>query len=215
MTDLFTPLQAGDLALPNRILMAPLTRCRAEDGHVPGELMATHYAQRASAGLLIAEATMAMPGQGAFGNEPGIHSDAQVAGWKQVTDAVHAAGGRIVLQIWHGGRACHPYYNDGAQPVGPSPIAITNNEVRTADGKQPYVTPRELRDDEIPAIVAGFGKAAAIARATAAHLDIYARFQKLSGRRKEARAAPVAGRCPSSAKNLQKASNPSGREIRK
>jgi len=93
MTDLFTPLQAGDLVLPNRILMAPLTRCRAEDGHVPGELMATHYAQRASAGLLIAEATMAMEGNSAFWHEPGIHSEAQVAGWKKVTDAVHAAGG--------------------------------------------------------------------------------------------------------------------------
>jgi len=165
MSALFQPLQAGALLLPNRILMAPLTRCRASADNVPTELMATHYAQRASAGLLIAEATMAMPGQGGFGNEPGIHSDAQVAGWKQVTDAVHAAGGRIVLQIWHGGRACHPYYNDGAQPVGPSPIAITNNELRTPDGKQPYVTPRELRDDEIPAIVAGFGKAAANAKA--------------------------------------------------
>ena len=165
MSALFQPLQAGALLLPNRILMAPLTRCRASADNVPTELMATHYAQRASAGLLIAEATMAMPGNGAFGNEPGIHSDAQVAGWKQVTDAVHAAGGRIVLQVWHGGRACHPYYNDGAQPVGPSPIAITNNELRTPDGKQPYVTPRELRDDEIPAIVAGFGRAAANAKA--------------------------------------------------
>ena len=165
MTDLFTPLQAGDLALPNRILMAPLTRCRAEDGHVPGELMATHYAQRASAGLLIAEATMAMAGNSAFWHEPGIHSEAQVAGWKKVTDAVHAAGGRIVLQIWHGGRACHPLLNDGRQPVAPSALAITGDEVHTPEGKQPYVVPRELRDDELPAIVAGFARAAENARA--------------------------------------------------
>ena len=165
MTDLFTPLQAGDLALPNRILMAPLTRCRAEDGHVPGELMATHYAQRASAGLLIAEATMAMEGNSAFWHEPGIHSEAQVAGWKKVTDAVHAAGGRIVLQVWHGGRACHPLLNDGRQPVAPSARASTGDEVHTPEGKQPYVVPRELRDDELPAIVAGFARAAENARA--------------------------------------------------
>ena len=165
MDSLFAPLQAGDLHLPNRILMAPLTRCRAEADHVPGALMAEHYAQRASAGLIIAEATMAMAGNSAFWHEPGIYGEPQIAGWKRVTDAVHAAGGRIVLQIWHGGRACHPLFNNGAQPVGPSPVAITNNEVRTADGKQPYVTPRELRDDEIPAIVAGFARAAANARA--------------------------------------------------
>ncbi len=119
-TALFSPLQAGALALPNRILMAPLTRCRAEAGHVPGPLMAEYYAQRASAGLIIAEATMAMEGNCAFWAEPGIYSDAQVAGWKNVTDAVHAKGGRMVLQIWHGGRACHPLMNDGAQPVAPS-----------------------------------------------------------------------------------------------
>ena len=165
MTDLFTPLQAGELALPNRILMAPLTRCRATEDHIPTPLMATHYAQRASAGLLIAEATMAMEGNSAFWHEPGIHSDAQVAGWKKVTDAVHAAGGRIVLQIWHGGRACHPLLNDGRQPVAPSALAITGDEVHTPEGKQPYVVPRELRDDELPAIVAGFARAAENARA--------------------------------------------------
>ncbi|WP_374262728.1 alkene reductase [Zoogloea sp.] len=164
MSALFQPLQAGALLLPNRILMAPLTRCRASTDHVPGALMATHYAQRASAGLLIAEATMAIPGNTAFWCEPGIYADAQIAGWKQVTDAVHAAGGRIFLQIWHGGRACHPLFNDGAQPVGPSPIAITNSELHTPDGKKPYVVPRELRDDELPAIVAGFRQAAANAR---------------------------------------------------
>ncbi|MCE9520617.1 MAG: alkene reductase [Verrucomicrobia bacterium] len=157
---LFTPLKIGALTLPNRILMAPLTRCRAEADHVPGELMATYYSQRASAGLIIAEATMAMEGNSAFWMEPGIYSAAQVAGWKKTTDAVHAAGGRIFLQIWHGGRACHPLLNGGAQPVAPSALAIVGDEVHTPEGKKPYVMPRELRDDEIPGIIAGFKKAA-------------------------------------------------------
>ena len=160
MPDLFSPLRVGPLEVPNRIWMAPLTRCRAEEGHVPGPLMAEHYAQRASAGLLIAEATMAMEGNSAFWHEPGIHSPAQVEGWRLTTEAVHQAGGRIVLQIWHGGRACHPLLNDGRQPVAPSAIAITGDEVRTPAGKQPYVVPRALEDEELPAIVEGFRLAA-------------------------------------------------------
>ena len=160
MTTLFAPLALGALTVPNRIFMAPLTRCRAAAGHVPDALMAEHYAQRASGGLLIAEATMAMAGNSAFWHEPGIHSEAQVAGWKGVTDAVHAAGGRIFLQVWHGGRACHPLLNDGLQPVAPSALPITNDEVHTPQGKQPHVVPRELRDDELPGIVAGFRHAA-------------------------------------------------------
>jgi N-ethylmaleimide reductase len=126
--------------------------------------MAEYYAQRASAGLIVAEATMSMQGNSAFWMEPGIYSEAQVAGWKEVTAAVHAAGGRIVLQLWHGGRACHPLLNGGAQPVAPSPIAIVGDEVHTPEGKKPYVTPRELRDDELPAIIAGFARAAVNAR---------------------------------------------------
>ncbi|MEB3319054.1 MAG: alkene reductase [Cyanobacteriota bacterium] len=160
MPDLFTPLRVGPLEVPNRIWMAPLTRCRAEEGHVPGPLMAEHYAQRASAGLLIAEATMAMEGNSAFWHEPGIHSPAQIDGWRLTTEAVHDAGGRIVLQIWHGGRACHPLLNDGRQPVAPSAIAITGDEVHTPAGKQPYVVPRALEDGELPAIVEGFRLAA-------------------------------------------------------
>jgi N-ethylmaleimide reductase len=161
---LFQKLQLGALEIPNRILMAPLTRCRAEPGHIPGPLMAEYYSQRASAGLIIAEATMAMEGNSAFYAEPGIHNDAQVAGWRGVTDAVHAKGGRIFLQIWHGGRACHPFFNNGAQPVAPSAIAITGDDVHTPEGKKPYAVPRELRDDELPGIVAGFQKAAANAK---------------------------------------------------
>jgi N-ethylmaleimide reductase len=165
MSDLFTPLALGPLTLPNRILMAPLTRCRADADHVPNPLMAEYYSQRASAGLLIAEATMAMEGNSSFWMEPGIYSEAQVAGWKLTTGAVHAAGGRIFLQIWHGGRACHPLLNNGAQPVAPSAIPIVGDEVHTPEGKKPYVTPRELRDDEIPGIIEGFRKAAQNAKA--------------------------------------------------
>ncbi|MBF0219896.1 MAG: alkene reductase [Gammaproteobacteria bacterium] len=162
---LFTPLQAGSLTLSNRILMAPLTRCRAEAGHLPSALMATHYAQRATAGLIIAEATMVMEHCSAFWHEPGIYNQAQVEGWRHVTDAVHAAGGVIVLQLWHGGRACHPLLNDGRVPVSASALAIANEEVYTPAGKQPYTTPRALEDNEIPAIISGFAKAASNAKA--------------------------------------------------
>lgn len=161
MSALFTPVAIGHLALPNRIFMAPLTRCRADADHVPTDIMAEYYAQRASAGLIVAEATMVIEGNSAFGaREPGIYSEAQVVAWRKVTDAVHAKGGRIFLQIWHGGRACHPLLNGGAQPVAPSPLAITGDETHTPEGKKPYVVPRELRDDELPGIVDGFKKAA-------------------------------------------------------
>jgi N-ethylmaleimide reductase len=165
MKNLFSSLQLGAITLPNRILMAPLTRSRAGEEHLPNALMAEHYAQRASAGLIIAEATMVMQGNSAFWKEPGIYSADQVAGWKKTTDAVHAAGGKIFVQLWHGGRACHPLLNGGAQPVAPSAIAITNDEVHTPQGKQPYTVPRELRDDELPAIVEGFRQAAINAKA--------------------------------------------------
>lgn len=160
LSHLFSPLPVGALKLPNRILMAPLTRCRADRDHVPTPLMAEYYSQRASAGLIIAEATAVMPGCSAFGADPGIHNEAQVAGWKQVTDAVHAKGGQIFLQLWHGGRACHPLLNNGAIPVAPSAIPITNDEFHGPEGKVPYVTPRALEDDEISAIIAGFRSAA-------------------------------------------------------
>ena len=165
MNALFKPLQIGALNLPNRIFMAPLTRCRADADHVPTALMAEYYSQRASAGLIIAEATMAMEGHSAFWTEPGIYSAQQIAGWRQVTDAVHVAGGRIFLQIWHGGRACHPLLNAGAQPVAPSALAILNDEVHTPEGNKPYAMPRELLDDELPAIVEGFKQAAINAKA--------------------------------------------------
>lgn len=156
---LFTPTNLGAIELPNRVIMAPLTRARSGEDHIPTDLMVEHYAQRASGGLIIAEATMAMEGCSAFWKEPGIYSDAQIAAWKKVTDAVHAKGGRIVLQIWHGGRACHPALNQGKTPVAPSAIAI-KDEVHTPEGKLPYTVPHALTLDEIPTIVEGFKQAA-------------------------------------------------------
>lgn len=158
---LFTPVSLGLLALPNRIVMSALTRCRADADHVPTGLMLEYYTQRASAGMILTEATMAIEGHSAFGGrEPGIYSAAQVTAWKKITDAVHAKGGKILCQLWHGGRACHSLLNNGAQPVAPSPLRITNDETYTPQGKKPYEIPRELRDDELPGIVAGFQRAA-------------------------------------------------------
>ncbi len=156
---LFHPLKLGALTLPNRIVMAPLTRSRAGLEHIPNDLMATYYAQRASAGLIIAEATMIEARQSAFIAEPGIYSAEQIAGWRKVTSAVHGKGGRIFLQIWHGGRACHPAMNDGYETVAPSAIAI-EGEVHTLSGKQKHVPPRALLDDEIPRYVRLYKQAA-------------------------------------------------------
>lgn len=161
--ELFKPLHAGDLELPNRIFMAPLTRRRAGPEHLPNEMMATHYGQRASAGLIIAEATMIQEGQSAFEFEPGIYNKSQIQGWKKVTEAVHKNGGRIFLQIWHGGRACHPAINNGNENIAPSAIAI-DSSVHTAQGLLPHVTPRALTDSEIPNYVGMFKQAAINAR---------------------------------------------------
>jgi len=160
MDTIFWPLEAGSIVLNNRIVMAPLTRCRAGESHMPNALMAEYYAQRATAGLIVAEATMAIAGNSAFGKEPGIYSPAQIAAWRLTTDAVHARGGKIVLQIWHGGRACHPLLNGGITPVAPSALAIVGEEVHTPEGMQPYTLPRALDTDEVPDIVAGFAQAA-------------------------------------------------------
>ena len=158
-SNLFSPATLGSVELKNRILMAPLTRARSEAEHVPGELIAQHYADRASAGLIIAEATMAMENCCAFINEPGIYSQAQIEGWKKVTDAVHQAGGKIFLQLWHGGRACHPDLNNGIQPIAPSAIAI-EDEVYTREGKKPYTVPRAMTLEDISDVIAGFKQAA-------------------------------------------------------
>lgn len=159
MSRLFEQLQVGDLLLPNRFIMAPLTRCRADPGRVPNDLMASYYAQRASAGLILSEATAVTPMGVGYPDTPGIWSDAQVAGWKKVTGAVHAAGGRIFLQLWHVGRISDPYYLDGALPVAPSAIAAQGH-VSLLRPKKAYVTPRALELDEIPGIVEAFRKGA-------------------------------------------------------
>lgn len=161
MTGLFDSYRLGTLTLPNRIVMAPLTRNRAAAGNVPTALMAEYYAQRASAGLIIAEATQVVPeGQG-YQDTPGIHSSEQVAGWKRVTDAVHARGGRIFLQLWHVGRVSHVTLQPGGQaPVAPS--AIRARTKTFVGGTFTEVSePRALRLDEIPAIIDGYRKGAA------------------------------------------------------
>ena len=160
MDKLFTPLRAGEIALANRIVMAPLTRNRALPGGVPGPLQVEYYRQRAGAGLIVTEASQISPeGQG-YLDTPGIHSDEQVAGWRRVTDAVHAAGGRIVIQLWHVGRISHV----SLLPGGQSPVSST---ARAADGKtftrrgfEPVSAPRALRLDELPRLVADYRHAA-------------------------------------------------------
>jgi len=152
--NLFSPYKLGDLELPNRMVMAPLTRNRAGDGNVPGQLNGTYYTQRVSAGLIIAEATQVSPEGLGYPATPGIHSPAQVAGWKLVTDAVHQHGGRIFLQLWHVGRISHPDLQPGgALPVAPSAIAPTVGQAATYEGMKPFVTPRALETSEIPGIV--------------------------------------------------------------
>jgi N-ethylmaleimide reductase len=156
---LFTPLQTGALSLNNRLLMAPLTRTRADSEHMPNALMAQYYSQRASAGLIITECTMIAEGTSAFAAEPGIYSAEQIKAWKQVTEAVHEKGGKIVMQIWHAGRAAHPALNMGAENIAPSAIAI-EGEIHTADGKVAHVVPREITVSEIPGLVQAYAQAA-------------------------------------------------------
>jgi len=160
MTTLFTPLQAGDIFLPNRIVMSPLTRARAGTTHIPNDMMVDYYSKRASSGLIITECTMVDAHACAFIGEGGIYSPAHVAGWTRVTDAVHAKGGRIFMQIWHPGRAAHSLLNDGEQPVSCSAVAIRNGVTSTPEGPKPYEVPRALRTEEIPRYVEMFRLAA-------------------------------------------------------
>lgn len=159
MPTLFDPLQAGELLLPNRIIMAPLTRRRAGEARVPNALMARYYEQRASAGLILSEATSVTPIGVGYADTPGIWSREQVEHWKLVTQAVHRAGGRIVSQLWHVGRISHPMFLQGASPVAPSAIAPKGN-VSLVRPETPYVTPRALERAEIPGIVAAFRQGA-------------------------------------------------------
>lgn len=159
-THLFTPIQLGAYTLPNRMVMAPLTRNRAGEGNVPTELMAEYYVQRASAGLIITEATPISPQGIGYPSTPGIYSADQIQGWRRITEAVHQAGGRIFLQLWHVGRISHPSLQpDGARPVAPSAIAPAG-EAMTDEGAQPFVTPRALETDEVPGLVEDYRQAA-------------------------------------------------------
>jgi N-ethylmaleimide reductase len=161
---LFTPFALGALQLPHRIVMAPMTRNRAGAGNVPTALVAEHYAQRASAALIVSEATQISPTGVGYPGTPGIHSDEQVEGWRGVTRAVHQAGGRIFVQLWHVGRISHPSLQPkGALPVAPSAIAPQGNAL-TLDGPRPFVTPRALEAAEIPEIVQEYARAAKRAR---------------------------------------------------
>jgi N-ethylmaleimide reductase len=162
--DLFEPVRLGPLTLPNRIVMAPLTRSRAAAGGVQGEMNARYYAQRASAGLIISEATnISAQGRG-YAFTPGIFSREQVAGWRVVTDAVHAAGGRIFCQLWHVGRISHPDLQANYEaPVAPSAIR-PEGLAFTETGLKPHIRPRPLRTDEIPGVVAQYAHAARCAK---------------------------------------------------
>jgi N-ethylmaleimide reductase len=157
---LLSPLRLGDLELPNRVLMAPMTRSRAAAGNVPTSLNAAYYEQRASAGLIVSEATQVSPQGVGYPNTPGIHTSAQVSGWRGVTRAVHDRGGRIFLQLWHVGRISHPDLQPGGElPVAPSAIAPAG-QAKTLEGPKPFVTPRALASDEIPGVVRQYAEGA-------------------------------------------------------
>jgi 2,4-dienoyl-CoA reductase-like NADH-dependent reductase (Old Yellow Enzyme family) len=164
MTSLFDPLQVGELRLPNRILMAPLTRSRAGASRMPNELMAQYYQQRASAGLILSEATSVTAMGVGYADTPGIWSEQQVQGWRLTTRAVHAAGGRIFLQLWHVGRISHPSFLNGRQPVAPSAIAPEGN-VSLVRPETPFVVPRALHLEEIAGVVADYRRGAQNAQA--------------------------------------------------
>ena len=162
--DILSPFLLGPLLLPNRAVMAPMTRNRAGPGNVPGPLAATYYAQRASAGLIVSEATQVSPQGLGYPGTPGIHSAEQIGGWQRVTEAAHGAGGRIFLQLWHVGRISYPSLQpDGALPVAPSAI-VPAGQAMTREGMQPFVTPRALDTAEIAGIVEDYRRGARNAR---------------------------------------------------
>jgi 2,4-dienoyl-CoA reductase-like NADH-dependent reductase (Old Yellow Enzyme family) len=164
MTTIFDPIKLGDLELNNRIIMAPLTRCRADEGRVPNAMMAEYYVQRASAGLIITEATSVTEMGVGYPDTPGIWSNDQVRGWSNITKAVHGAGGKIVLQLWHVGRISHPMYLNGEAPVAPSAIAAKGH-VSLVRPEANYPTPRALELAEIADIVDAYRTGAENAKA--------------------------------------------------
>jgi N-ethylmaleimide reductase len=202
MTDLFTPMKLGGLALPNRIWMSAMTRARATPDNIPTPLMAEYYAQRASAGLIVTECTaVSEQGKGVI-NGPGLWREEQIRGWRGVTDAVHNAGGRIVCQLWHCGRVAHPDMRGGDMPVAPSPLPATG-KFKFPDREADFPIPRELAAHEIPAIIADF--AAATRRAREAGFDgvelhaangyLHDQFlQNVSNKRTDAWGGPIENR---------------------
>jgi N-ethylmaleimide reductase len=163
---LFTPFQVGAITAPNRLALAPMTRSRAKNpGNVPTDSMVKYYLQRASAGLLITEGSQVSPQGVGYVDTPGIHSAEQVAGWKKVTDAVHAAGGRIFIQLWHVGAISHPSFHNGELPVAPSAVQPQGVKAFTGKGMEEIPTPRALETAEVKAVVADFRKAAENAKA--------------------------------------------------
>jgi N-ethylmaleimide reductase len=163
MADLFSPLRIGALNLPNRVWMSAMTRTRATPDNVPTELMGEYFAQRADAGLIVTDCTAVSAQARGVIRGPGIWRDDQIAGWRSVTDRVHAAGGRIFCQIWHCGRVAHPGMRDGEMPVAPSPIPATG-DFFLPSGRVDFPVPRELAIEELPGIVADFAQAARNAR---------------------------------------------------
>jgi 2,4-dienoyl-CoA reductase-like NADH-dependent reductase (Old Yellow Enzyme family) len=162
---LLSPFEMHDLQLPNRVVLAPMTRGRAGKQRIPNALMAEYYSQRASAGLLISEATTIAERANGWNESPGIYTGEMVQGWQMITEAIHRKGGRIFLQLWHCGRASHSSFLSGELPVAPSAIPIAGDGVHTPHGKQPHETPRALETAEIPGIVADYRLAAERARA--------------------------------------------------
>lgn len=161
MPTFLDPVRFGAIDLPNRVVMAPLTRLRNGADGVPSPLAATYYAQRAGAGLIVSEATCINPKAYGYPNSPGIHTLAQIAAWSEVTAAVHAAGGRIVLQLWHVGRISHASLQpDGAKPVAPSAIAAEGQTFTSAWKQEPFPVPRALETSEIPSLIADYVQAA-------------------------------------------------------
>ena len=161
---LFQPFRLHDVALRNRIVLAPMTRGRAGAARLPNRLMAEYYAQRSSAGLLVTEATTISEEANGWNESPGIYTDEMAEGWKLTTNAVQEEGGVIFLQLWHTGRASHSSFHGGQPAVAPSAIPISQGEIHTPTGKQPYEIPRALERGEIPRVVADYRRAAERAR---------------------------------------------------
>lgn len=206
MTDLTSPFDLGGLPLPNRTVMAPMTRTRAAEDGTPTALMAEYYAQRASAGLIVTECTEVSPvargGRGIL-RAPGIHDATHVEGWKPVVDAVHAAGGRIFLQLWHPGRVSHPALLDGAAPVAPSAVTAQGTIFLPGGERAPFTEPRVLDLAAIAPIIEDFARGAANARAAGFDgIELHGAFGYLpdqflqdgTNRRTDAYGGPVANR---------------------